>query len=143
MKGNMKCNRIIAASEDRVTITGWHTGYGRYSVGLRVFRKVDWVTRERTMVVMDWVEGKETQRDYLFTWYFLVNPAWNSVIEDGNLVLTRDGQTVFFEDVDKKGFALVQGLYCPSYQVKSPCRALKASCKAKAGEKIRSLLRYQ
>ena len=123
-------------------ITGWHTGYRRYSLDMKVFRKLKWDTIERNMLIMDWVESKKRHKDVLFTWYFLLNPDWTGVMENSTLVLKSDGITVFFEDIDGIGFDLTQGLYCPNYQIEAPCQALRASRTVAAGQKTHFLLRY-
>ena len=142
VNGEAKCDNRVDIFENVVTITGWHTGYRRYSSGMKVFRQVKWDIRDRTMVVTDWVVGKKIRKDVLFTWYFLINPIWIGVKENNTLVLTNEGQTVYFEDMDGIGFTLTQGLYCPNYQAEAPCQVLRASCTASAGEKTCFVLRY-
>jgi Heparinase II/III N-terminus/Heparinase II/III-like protein len=142
INGDAKCGHRADSSGNVVTITGWHTGYRRYSPGMNVFRKVKWSTMDRTMLITDWVEGKKIHKDVRFTWYFLINPDWVGVIKNNALMLTNEEQTVYFEDMDSIGFTLTQGLYCPNYQVEAPCQALRASRTAAAGEKTHFILRY-
>jgi hypothetical protein len=140
--GEAKCGRVIDTRSDYVTITGYHLGYSRYSPDLKVFREVKWDVRKRTMLITDWAEGKPPNDPFQFTWRFLINPAWAGVVQDGYLILNSEGQIVRFGDTKGIGFTLTQGLYCPTYQVESPCQALMASCRAGVGEKISFTLYY-
>lgn len=140
--GEAKCGRVIDTRSDYVIITGYHLGYSRYSPGLKVFREVEWDVRKRTMLIADWAEGKLPTHPFQFTWCFLINPAWTASLQDGHLILNSARQTVRFEDTKDIGFTLTQRLYCPTYQVESPCQALMASCRAGVGEKITFTLYY-
>jgi hypothetical protein len=140
--GEAKCDNRIEFSIDFVNITGWHTGYSRYSAGMKVYRKVIWDTRDRTMIITDWVEGKKISRDVLFTWCFLINPIWTGEIENNTLKLINEKHTVYFEGMNGIGLILARGLYCPNYQLEAPCLALRASRTAAAGEKTHFILRY-
>jgi len=142
INGDAKCDNRIDCSGNVVTITGWHTGYRRHSPGMKVFRKLKWDTKDRTMLITDWVESKKHHKDVLFTWYFLLNPDWTGVMGNNTLELRNEGNTVYFEDMDGIGFTLTQGLYCPNYQVEAPCQALKTSRTAATGKKTHFLLRY-
>jgi hypothetical protein len=94
------------------------------------------------MLISDWAEGKATHEDFQFTWYFLINSVWNCVMKDGTCILTSEGQSVRFKDVNGIGFTLSQGLYCPAYQVESPCPVLTASTTNRTWEQINFLLYY-
>ena len=142
MSGRAKCSSFIERNGDVLIITGWHTGYRRYSPGLKLFRKVKWDIRKRTMLISDWTEGKAAQEQFQFTWYFLVNPAWSCVMKAGDCILTCGAQKVRLEDVSGIGLAIVEGFYCPAYQVESFCPALTATCRARTGEKINLRLCY-
>jgi Heparinase II/III-like protein len=142
VNGEAKCDNRVDIFENVVTITGWHTGYRRYSPGMKVFRQVKWDTMDRTISVTDWVAGKKIHKDVLFTWCFLINPIWSGVKENNALVLTHEGQTVYFEDMDGIGLTLTHGLYCPNYQAEAPCQVLRASRTAAAEEKTHFVLRY-
>lgn len=142
ISGEAKCHTIINNSRDMVTITAWHTAYTRYKPGMILFREVRWDTKNRTMLITDWAEAKIADESFQFTWYFLIHPAWTPLMKNGCLFLRSEGKSVCFEDKDAVCFTLRQGVYCPTYQMESPCKVLTASCKAKAGEKIRFLLRY-
>ena len=142
INGEAECITFIDPSDGVVSITGCHTGYRRYSPGMMVFRKTEWNTIERTILISDWVECKKKQKEALFTWYFLLNPNWSGVLRDNTLILKNGEQVVYFDDMDGAGMTLTQGIYCSSYQKESPCQALKASKMAGTGKKIRFLLRY-
>lgn len=142
MNGEAKCSNHIDFRKNEVNITGWHTGYGRYRRGLKTFRKVKWDIRKRTMLISDWVEGNRSHENFQFTWNFLINPAWAGEIENGSLLLKIAGRTVRFENVNGIDFTINRGVYCPSYQVESPCQALKARCILMTGQKNTFLLSY-
>jgi len=142
INGDAKCDNRIDSSGNVVTITGWHDGYRRYSPGMKVFRRVKWDNTNRTMEVIDWVEGEKIANDVRFTWYFLINPIWIGLNKNGNFEFNNEGQTVHFEDIDEIGFTLTRGLYCSSYQVEASCQALKASRIAAVDEKTRFLVSY-
>jgi len=142
MNGEARCASSVVNEDNILTITGWHNGYRRYRKNLDTFRKIKWDTKERTMLITDWIEGNVSRESFHFTWHFLINPSWVGVMKDGCLVLTFQNQTVYFEDLSGIGFTLGQGFYCPGYQVENPCMALAASSMSKVGEKIRFLLRY-
>ena len=94
------------------------------------------------MLISDWAEGKAAQEQFQFTWYFLINPAWSCVIKDGDCILTCGAQKVRIEDVSGIGLAIVEGFYCPAYQVESFCPALTATCRAMIEEKTNLRIRY-
>jgi len=142
MSGDTKCGNSVKRSGNVLSITGWHDGYKRYSPGLKVFRRVTWDIRKRTMLISDWAEGKATHEDFQFTWYFLINPVWNCVMKDGTCILTSEGQSVRFKDVNGIGLTLSQGLYCPTYQVESSCPVLTASTTNRTWGQINFLLYY-
>jgi hypothetical protein len=142
VNGEAKCNTFIDSSDDIISITGCHNGYWRYSPGLMVFRKTEWNTIKRTILISDWMECKKSQKKALFTWYFLLNPDWSVVLKDNTLILKNGEKAVYFDDMDSSGMTLTQGTYCPNYQKESPCQALKASKMVGTGKKIRFLLRY-
>lgn len=142
MSGEAKCGNSVEGDGDVLTITGWHNGYRRYRAKLRIHRKVMWDIRKRRMLISDWAEGKATHEDFQFTWYFLINPVWNCVMKDGTCILTSEGQSVRFKDVNGIGFTLSQGLYCPLYQVESPCPVLTVSTTNRTWEQINFLLYY-
>ena len=142
MSGEAKCGNSVEGDGDVLTITGWHNGYRRYRAKLRILRKVMWDIRKRTMLISDWADGKATHEDFQFTWYFLINPVWNCVMKDGTCILTSEGQSVRFKDVNGIGFTLSQGFYCPTYQVEPPCHVLTASTTNRTWEQINFLLYY-
>jgi len=142
MSGDAKCSNSVKGDGDVLSITGWHNGYTRYRPGLKVFRKITWDIRKRTMLISDWTEGKAAQEEFQFTWHFLINPVWNCVMKDGTCILTSEGQSVRFKDVNGIGLTLSQGFYCPTYQVESPCPVLTASITNRTWEQINFLLYY-
>ena len=142
MSGEAKCGNSVEGDGDVLTITGWHNGYRRYRAKLRILRKVMWDIKNRTMLISDWAEGKATHEDFQFTWYFLINPVWNCVMKDGTCILTSEGQSVRFKEVNGIGLTLSQGLYCPTYQVESSCPVLTASTTNRTWAQINFLLYY-
>jgi hypothetical protein len=132
----------VDSSEGVVSITGCHYGYKRYIPDMKVFRKAEWNAIERTILISDWIESQKFHMDMMFTWYFLLNPDWTGVMEDGTLVLKNEVQTVYFANMNGIAFMLTQGFYCPNYQVESRVQVLAASCEARPGNKIDFLLWY-
>jgi len=142
ISSDAKPDCIIETSPHKTKIVGWHDGYARYRSGLRVFRKVEWNTSKRSMLITDWAEKKKTNETFIFSWYFLINPAFAAELKNSFLILTRGNHTIHFEDLNGIGFSLREGSYCPTYQTESQCKALIASCNAKIDEKIEFLLHY-
>ena len=110
--------------------------------GFKPYRKIEWNTKERIILIEDWLEGKASQETFQVGWHFLVNPIWDSSISDDCFAFTYQNQTVYFEDIEGIGFKIIQSHYCPAYQVEKSCEALNASLKIGIGEKIRFHLRY-
>ena len=142
MSGDAKCGNSVERDSDVLSITGWHNGYTRYRPGLKVFRKTTWDISKRRMLISDWTEGKDAQEEFKITWYFLINPTWSCVIKDGGCILTCGTQQVRLEDVTGIGLALVEGSYCPAYQMESHCPVLTATRRARTGEKTNLRICY-
>jgi hypothetical protein len=77
-----------------------------------------------------------------YQWMFSINPSWESKVTDGFFVFNNQEQTVYFKDMNKIGFSLAKGRYCPNYQDEQNCDMLKASTKSKLGTKISFCLNY-
>jgi hypothetical protein len=142
VNGEAKCFHSVKINGSILTITGWHTGYKRFSKGLTTYRKVEWNTKERIILVEDWLEGKASQETFQIKWHFLINPIWQSSILDNCFAFTYQDLSVYFEDFEGIGFKITQSHYCPTYQVEKSCEALNASLRIGIGEKIRFRLRY-
>lgn len=142
MSGDARCGNSVKRSRDVLSITGWHDGYRRYRRGLKICRTVIWDVRRRTILISDWANGKNSREEFQFTWYFLINPVWSCVIQDRQCIFASGTQEVRLEAVGGASIALGKGIYCPSYQVESPCPVLTASRKVPAGKKIEFVLRY-
>jgi hypothetical protein len=140
--GEAKCFSSTEQNGSILTISGWHVGYERFRKDLKVFRKIQWNTQERSFLIADWLEGKTLNEIFQFKLYFLINPIWTIKVADEGFMFNHQGKTVYFEDADQIGFELTKGLYCPNYQVEKRCEALKASIKIKVGDKVHFRLRY-
>ena len=135
------CGNVINSSEDKISVTGWHNGYARFSPNLKVFRKVEWDVEKKTMLISDWGEGKSA-KDSHFTRFFIINPSWFAELKANCIVFTNETATIRFEDLTGVGFALRKGTYCPTYQQELPCQILTASYHGGINEKINFLLSY-
>jgi hypothetical protein len=142
VNGEAKCFHSVKINGSILTITGWHTGYKRFSKGLTTYRKVEWNTKKRIILIEDWLEGNEPQKTFQIKWHFLVNPIWDSSILENCFSFTCQNQSVYFEDFEGIGFKLIKSHYCPAYQVEKSCEALNASIKIGICEKIRFRVRY-
>ena len=142
VNGEAKCLNSIKKGDHILSITGWHTGYDRFSRGLITYRKVHWNTKERIITIEDWLEGTGNKKDFDVKWYFLINPVWDSSILKNGFTFAFQQQTIYFEDFENLGYKLTQGRYCPTYQVEKCCEALKANRRLGIGEKARFRLRY-
>lgn len=140
--GEAKCFSTIEHGRHMLKITGWHVGYERFGKGIKIFRRIKWDTQKRTFLISDWLEGNVRNTNFRFRWYFLINPSWTIERIDGGFVLADKSQKVRFEDVDRVGFNIVKGCYCPNYQVEESCEALSGSIKCIAGHRISFLLSY-
>jgi hypothetical protein len=143
VNGEAKCFYSMKTSDSTLNITGWHIGYKRFSRGLTTYRKVEWNTKNRFILIEDWLEGNELQETFQIKWHFLVNPIWDSSILDYGFSFFYQDQSVYFEDFEGIGFKLIKSHYCPAYQVDNSCEALNASIKIGIGEKVRFRLRYE
>jgi hypothetical protein len=135
------CGNVLNSSEHKITITGWHNGYTRFSPNLKVFRKVEWDIEKQTMLISDWGEGRSA-KDFHFTWFFIINPSWFAELKLNCIVFTNETLKVSFEDLTGVGFALSKGTYCPTYQQEVPCQVLTASYQGSLNKKINFLLSY-
>ena len=142
VNGEAKCFDSVKINGSTLTITGWHTGYKRFSRGLTTYRKAEWDTKEQIILIEDWLEGKASQETFQIKWHFMINPIWGSSKLDNCFEFTYQDQSVYFEDFEGIGFKMTQSHYCPAYQVEKNCQALKASLRIGLGEKIRFRLRY-
>ncbi|MCK5506395.1 MAG: heparinase II/III family protein, partial [Thermodesulfovibrionia bacterium] len=142
VNGEAKCSNDVNQNGSTLIITGWHIGYERFRKGLKTYRKVEWNTKERIILIEDWLEGKASQETFQIKWHFLINPIWQSSNSDNCFAFTYQDQSVYFEDFEGIGFKILQSHYCPAYQVEKSCEALNASLKIGIGEKIRFRLRY-
>jgi len=142
INGEAKCFNDVNQNESTLTITGWHTGYGRFRKSLKTYRRIEWNTKEQIILIEDWLEGKASQETFQIKWHFLINPIWDSSNSDNCFAFTYQNQSVYFEDFEGIGFKIMQSHYCPAYQVEKSCEALNASIKIGIGEKIRFRLRY-
>jgi hypothetical protein len=142
VNGEAKCFHSFIKNGSTLTITGWHTGYKRFRTGLTTYRKAEWNTKERSILIEDWLEGKVSQENFQIKWHFLINPIWKSSILDNCYEFTYQDHLFYFEDFEDIGFKIIQSFYCPAYQVEKSCEALNASLKIGIGEKVRFRLRY-
>ena len=135
------CGNKTNSSDHKITITGWHNGYARFSQNLKVFRNVEWDVEKQTMLISDWGEGKSTKH-FHFTWLFIINPIWFAELKEDCILFTNETATIRFEDLTGVGFAIREGTYCPTYQQELPCQILAASYHGGLNEKINFLLSY-
>lgn len=137
-----ECYRNIESLGGKITIKGWHTGYGRFRRGLIVFRKVEWNTSDRVMMITDWIEYGGNKEQYTFSWNFLINPEWTTEVANKTFTFTNRSKKLYFEGAEKVGLTLDRGRFCPHYQRELPCWALKGTCSAEVGERIHFILHY-
>ncbi len=140
--GDTRCGNLVESLGDVISITGWHVGYRRYGSDIKIFRRVVWKIKKRTMRITDWIEATKEHQVFHFSWRFLINPDLVSFLDDKTLVLGGLGQKIYFENMDGLTFVLGESVYCPTYQVEAPCPMLTGSCMSRAGEKINFQLSY-
>ena len=140
--GEARCFHTIESGFTKLIITGWHVGYDRYRRGLKVFRQVIWDIVKKDMIISDWIEGKFSSEIFEYQWSFLINPSWDSKMADGFFIFKNKEQNVCFKDVNKIGFSLSKGHYCPSYQEEQFCEVIKATSNSKLGKKFSFCLSY-
>jgi hypothetical protein len=142
VNGEAKCFHSVNINGSTLTITGWHTGYKRFSKGLTTYRKTEWDTQAQVILIEDWLEGKASKEIFQVKLQFLINPDWRISIVDNRFLFTYRNQRVYLEDFEGIGFKIAQSYYCPAYQLEKSCQALNACIRIGLGEKMRYRLQY-
>ena len=128
--------------ENRLIVTGWHTGYGRIQARIKVCRKIEWRFLERIWIIEDWIEAGSTIDNFTMSWCFLVDPAWHIAKTEGGAELAANGCRGIIRVPSNVEMSIMASSYCPGYQTEAPCTSFTGSATVIPGKRITFIVGY-